>query len=297
MATVGTALGAGEILVNVFRGDRKPFTSPPDVLIRVRDGNQKEIKADWYSGPSVQFTNLTVFDNFGDNYTVIASAKACAQAGFTPIKVGRGIARRVDLMLVPRDAGFTFAKWATLKDRHPAIRKLLQSSANYDDLRENHSNELATFFNLATTLEPIRLATGNPLDHVREMIELRRDRFFAYADSELIEKVHDAAQNGGFESEPGAPIVHPGATRSYKQVEFGEANVQITFHENDVKDGLVKTEFDMDYYRDKGSHALLEVIPNTLFRRKTDPARVYVLRWIAGRQAGVPEFDPPYVLS
>jgi len=45
-----------------------------------------------------------------------------------------------------------------------------------------------------------------------------------------------------------------------------------------------------------GAHTLLEVIPNTLGHGLTNPQVVYVLRWIAGRHAGVPEFDPGYVL-
>jgi hypothetical protein len=29
----------------------------------------------------------------------------------------------------------------------------------------------------------------------------------------------------------------------------------------------------------------------------TDPAMVYVLRWIAGRTAGIPEFAPLYTIT
>ena len=79
-----------------------------------------------------------------------------------------------------------------------------------------------------------------------------------------------------------------------------EANVQFTFHENTVKTiaGIrcIRVEPDIDYYRDPAAHALLEVIPNTLSHGLTDPQVVYVLRWIAGRHAGVQEFDPGYVL-
>jgi len=44
------------------------------------------------------------------------------------------------------------------------------------------------------------------------------------------------------------------------------------------------------------AHALLEVIPNH-FHGPTDPVAAYVLRWIAGRHAGVPEFNPPYTIE
>ncbi len=42
---------------------------------------------------------------------------------------------------------------------------------------------------------------------------------------------------------------------------------------------------------------LLEVVANALTGSLTDPKNVYVLRWIAGRRAGVPEFNPPYTIE
>jgi hypothetical protein len=84
-------------------------------------------------------------------------------------------------------------------------------------------------------------------------------------------------------------------------VQFGEANVQLTFHEDQkaVIDGVacVLVEPDIDYYKDLLAHALLEVLPNKLTGGLTIPVEVYVLRWIAGRHAGVPEFNPPYILD
>jgi hypothetical protein len=82
---------------------------------------------------------------------------------------------------------------------------------------------------------------------------------------------------------------------------FGEANVQLTFHENDAKaiDGVncVMVEPDIDYYRDLGAHTIFEVIPNKLTNSLTDPVEVYVLRWIAGQTAGIPEFAPLYTIT
>ena len=110
-----------------------------------------------------------------------------------------------------------------------------------------------------------------------------------------------AAQRGAFQREPGFALFHRGATDSYKQVQFGEANVQLTFHTNDTKDidGLqyIKMEPDIDYYKDLAAHSLLEVITNGISHTLTDPRQVYTLRWIAGRHAGVPEFNPPYAIT
>ena len=81
-------------------------------------------------------------------------------------------------------------------------------------------------------------------------------------------------------------------------MQFGEANVQLTFHGNDKQsiDGVdcIMIEPDIDYFKDPAAHALLEVLPNAITGGLTNPAVLYVLRWIAGRHAGVPEFEPPY---
>jgi hypothetical protein len=143
-----------------------------------------------------------------------------------------------------------------------------------------------------------------PLDYIRELIwddTMQQDRFFAWADPAMIDQVIQAASHGEFAPEVGTAIFHPGATRSWKQVQFGEANVQLTFHEANTKtvNGLncVMVEPDIDYYKDPAAHALLEVVTNKLTNSLTDPRQVYVLRWIAGRHAGVPNFEPPYTLE
>ena len=56
-------------------------------------------------------------------------------------------------------------------------------------------------------------------------------------------------------------------------------------------------EPDIDYYKDLMAHALLEVVTNKIGNSLTDPRQVYVLRWIAGRHAGVPNFEPPYTIE
>lgn len=58
----------------------------------------------------------------------------------------------------------------------------------------------------------------------------------------------------------------------------------------------VMVEPDIDYFKDSGAHLLLEVAVNTL-GGLTDPRDVCVLRWIAGRRAGIPEFDPLYTIE
>lgn len=151
----------------------------------------------------------------------------------------------------------------------------------------------------------IDLPSGKALGYFKRLIwddSMKQDRLFAWADKTLYQQTIQAAQHGEFARELGFEFFHKNATDSYKQVQFGEANVQLTFHGNDAPPAdlpdCMRLEPDIDYYKDIGAHALLEVIPNTVERWAgqtglTDPKAVYVLRWIAGRHAGVPELTRP----
>ena len=57
-------------------------------------------------------------------------------------------------------------------------------------------------------------------------------------------------------------MLHPGARVSYKQVGFGEGNVQVILHPEHSGANLIKAEFDIDYFRDPAAHLLLEVSAN-----------------------------------
>lgn len=304
---------ATAISVNLFDGTRPPLAAGVEVLITILDGLQNRVFRDFHKGPALTVSGLQVFDNFGDNYTVLAWASGFLQAGYFPVKIKPGATTTVDLMLIPKDAsyGFNAARWDTLVQTNPPYFNLLTAGAatpegardRYSSQMEHRPASLACFFNLVTAMKAIQLPVGTPLHYLREIIwddTFQQDRFFAYADAKLLDQVRRAAQQGVFAPEVGAAIFHPGATASFKQVAFGEANVQLTFHEEDRKSiggtDCVKVEPDMDYFRDLGAHALLEVIPNKFTGSLSDPRQVYVLRWIAGRRAGIPEFDPPYTL-
>lgn len=149
-------------------------------------------------------------------------------------------------------------------------------------------------------MKEIHLPAGSPLAYLRQLKwddSFAQDRFFAYCNPKLIEQIRAAAAQGQFAPETGSAFFHPGATASWKQIQFG---VQLTFHENDRKliDGLncMLVEPNIDYFRDLGAHLLLEVFPHALTHGLSNPEEVYVLRWISGRHAGVAEFDPPYTI-
>ncbi len=308
MAVPRTAI----LRVNVFGGTRLLLSGDTNILFTVFDGFKKQVFREFRQASSVPF-RVPFYDNLGDDYTVIAHTDGCLQAGFFPVKVSATVPEDIDLMLISKDAGFDFrpARWGSLQRSHPAWIPILASGAQdekaakdrYAQLMEQRSESLAALLNILTALSGIHLPAGGPLDYFKELVwddSMQRDRFFAYANRALLEQIRRAAQQGAFQQESGSAVFHQGATDSYKQVQFGEANVQLTFHENEIReiDGVecILVEPDIDYFRDLAAHALLEVVANGITGSMTDPRQVYVLRWIAGRHADVPDFDPPYTL-
>jgi hypothetical protein len=274
------------IMVNIFDGTRQPITIGPSVkniLIRVIDGQQNEVSADFHTTANVRF-EVPFCDGPGDNYAVIAFAENYLQAGFTPVRVSSGAVQMVDLMLLPKEGTFNFgdASWTTLRQTHPDVLSILShgaandqaAQARYEGLMEEKAPSLACLWNLMTAMAGIQLPQGTPVNYLKEIIwqdmpgdELfapAQDRLYAWADKNLVDQVKTAAQQGEFAPEINPSFFHKGATSSYKQIQFGEANVQLTFHEKNIRaiDGVdcVAVEPDIDYYKDLGAHALLEVL-------------------------------------
>src|SRR5215831_14836843 len=274
------------LVIRVFDGTRQLMSAGSDLLITIRDGFQNQLVRDDFPGPEVPF-DLPFNNNLGDNYTVVAFRNKFGQAGFTPVKLSQNVPQAVDLMLLPKKGVFRFRDqdWATLNQNDPDLAKLLSFDAASNQDAEGRYNQrldaeppkLACLLNLITAMRQIHLPVGTPFQYLKGIIwdEMAQDRFFGYADKELIQQVKAAADKGEFAPELGASFFHPGATLSYKQVQFGEANVQLTFHEDDKKtiDGVecVKIEPDIDYFRDGAAHALLEVLPNSASGGLTNP--------------------------
>ncbi len=304
------ATSSPAILVSLYDGTRNPWVGKTDVLLRVRDGFQKELLSKYLKGNQFQVA-VPFHDNVGDYYTVLVVADGYRDIGFHPVKLQPHGNTPIDLMLLPKDADFKFAKWEDVSVSHPYICAFLGLASSptvakdrYDELRNKKPPVLASLLNLVVAMSQIQLQRGTPLDYFKELKwddSMAQDRFFAYCDPALIDQARMAVSQHIFLAEPGPSLFHPGATCSFKQAQFGEANVQLTFHEEETKKIQGKTcvivEPDIDYFSDVGAHTLMEVIPNVLTHGLTDPKMVYVLRWIAGRHAGVPEFDPPYTLE
>jgi hypothetical protein len=278
--------------------------------VTITDGNRTQHIRNFYPNNDMTF-DLPFFDNFGDDYTAVVWANGFKQAGFSPVLLSDQYLKTLDIMLISNDPGFSFvdAPWDVVNARYPFLGSDVDNAAGaarYGNLLDNTEKSLACLLNICEAMSQISLSQGTPLDYIKQLCwdapyAPAQDRFFAWCDSRLIDQVKSAAEAGQFAVENNPGFFHPGATSSWKQIQFGEANVQLTFHENDkmVIGGIdcVLVEPDIDYYQDLAAHAIFEVIPNALTHSLSDPTEVYVLRWIAGRTAGVPEFAPLYTIT
>jgi hypothetical protein len=314
LSPASRARATAAITVDLFDGARRPLPSTTNVLLTLQDGNRNTISQDFRHGSVFTLTGLPFYDNFGDNYTVIASAQGYRQAGFTPLRVAPGMPQRVDLMLIPADAQYNFklADWQTIGTTRPAWQALFAAGAassnaardRYVALMQKTPAALADLLNVTASLASIHLPDGGPVQYLKRLVwedGIRQDAVLAYADAGLLDQLQHAAAQGVFTPVPGVALFVPGATRGYKQVQFGEGNVQLIFFEQDRQkiDGsdCVKVQIEINYFKDLLAHSIVDVTPNSVSGTLTDPKTAYVLRWIAGRHAGVPEFNPLYTIE
>ena len=296
--------------LRIFDGSRQLFPVPADFLVTITDGKQNQQFRDYVQSNDITF-ELPFYDNFGDNYSAIVWADGFRQAGFMPVTLSDQFTKTLDVMLIREDPGFSFvnARWDAVNTAFPFVGFGVDNTTGatrYEQLLDQQEKCVACLLNLGEAMSQIHLSQGTPLDYIKQMRwdapwAPAQDRFFAWCDPKLIDQVKIGASQGQFAPELNPGTFHNGATSSWKQIEFGEANVQLTFHENDhmVIEGLdcIMVEPDIDYYKDLAAHTLFEVVPNAITHSLTDPTEVYVLRWMAGRQAGVPEFAPMYTIT
>jgi hypothetical protein len=317
------ATPTGSILINLVDGTRQALPSDVKWSARIFDGRPP---SEWQetdidgTGSVELVKGLTFFDNLFDGYSVIISADGYQGAAWKPVNISPARPAVVNGMLLPQDGHFNFsgATLEVLSSRRPRFAEILSTGIDdgptrYQNLMEESGGSvLACMLNLLTAMSLIALPSGKtPIDYYWQPIwdnplfPMQQDRFFAYADQALIADVASAAALGAFAEEVDPGVFHPGATLSYKQVQFDVTNVQLTFHQNNALSVLgpngnaiscIVIEPDIDYYKDLLAHFFLEVIPNKLSGGLTDPREVYVLRWMAGRHAGL-NFDPLYTFT
>jgi hypothetical protein len=317
------ATPVGSILINLVDGTRQPLPANVQWSARIFDGR---VPSEWHqseingTGSALLIKGLTYFDNLFDNYTVIVSAKGYQGAAWKPVNISPAKPATLDLMLIHEGSRLNFsgASWQTLNSTRPRFAQIISAGITDADTRyanlmdQSKGMVLACLLNLFTAMSKITLASGkSPLDYHWQPIwgdaqfPMAQDRFFAYVEQALIGDVMKAAAMGAFVEEKDPDISRPSATLSYKQTQFDVTNVQLTFHERNTKtlrgaDGspvdCVIVQPEIDLYKDLLAHFFMDVVPNKFTKGLTDPRAVYVLRWMAGKQAGS-DFNPLYTMT
>lgn len=305
-------MATSTVIVRLFDGTAQVFPAGTNVLLTLTDGNQKQILRQNFNAGQIQVNDLPFYDNLGDNYAVIGFVPGCQQAGYAPVPLSPQAPVTVDLMLAPENPVFNFADltWDLAQQKMPFLAAAPGESDQdaqdrFSQMMETDSSKpLACMMNLVTAMNAIDLDGRSPASYIRQVRWdykfPAQDRFFAYCDAALVDAVRAAAAKGQFAVEANAAFFHPGATLSWKQIQFPEANVQLTFHTNPddcvAANNWVTVEPDIDYYKDLLNHGVLEVVPNKVTGGLTEPAQVYVQRWIEQRRMGLPDFVPGYTL-
>jgi hypothetical protein len=150
MPSTDTDANTGSLMVNIFDGARQPIRPGTQILLRVRDVDQKELPSQSYDSSSILVRGLPFYNNFGDNDTVVVSAEGYKQAGFTPIKISPNTVQSIDLMLLPSAGSFNFrdALWPTLQQKYPSFAALLAHGTVDNDAAQDRYSQLNHFGDL-----------------------------------------------------------------------------------------------------------------------------------------------------
>lgn len=331
------------IVLHIYDGARRLFPNTVSWSAQTQDGRtpslgRKTLGFPDLKGASQVFT-VPFFDNLFDLYTVIANVPGYDDSAWYPVHVNCNTPVTLDLIFLANNAvpHFAEATWQKLGQLRPDAAAIVQrgcaspgdASEKYSQVLESRPLALACFLNIVTALGQMRLPSGkSALDYYWNLSwpsgdpgdpkwlpalddVFRQDRFFCYVDQAILPDVRSGKGHGFSQEADPQAWGHGDATESYKQTQFDVANVQLTFHGNDVRTfpdnnqqpvKCVKIEPDIDYYKDVAAHALLEVIPNW-FNKKlgkaglTDPRVVYALRWMATKREGLTDFNPLYTVE
>ena len=319
--------------VQIYDGARRQLTKPVDqILVTLRNGYQKVLHRRSHASPEIDFS-VPFRNSLADRFTVLAWQDGAHQSGFYPITVSPEKRRDVKLMLVPENPLYDFgrASWQALEQNAylygwitGSFREKDYAAIAGESAETPETNKLATLLNITEAVRRIdvkgeqagfllndfsRLYDPSPpapaSDGPVGPVGFREDRVYVWVD----ERVHQViSTHPDFKEEPRGDHRLPGNGAkpkiSYKQQQAGEANLQFTFYEQALGVSERVLELDMDYYKDKAAHFLLEFVPHKVAKvpglgfleKRTDPRRIYTLRWTADHNDGR-TFDPLYTLG
>ena len=141
MASPGIGISTSTLTINIFDGTRNPLEVNTNILYRIFDGNQNQVRVTELRNSLLRFSDLPFYDNFGDNYRVVVWASGYYSAGFVPIPLSPAAPVNLELMLLPKKNWFNFANadWDSIRLTYPFIAAGVsdtEGKARYADLME-----------------------------------------------------------------------------------------------------------------------------------------------------------------
>lgn len=296
----------GELLVELYGGQRHVLASAEGVSFALYDGLQRLVKEGSPEGATISLPQLAtnVIEN---RYTLIVKCQDGSGLSVTPVHVAPASLTKVHAMILRQDEGYDLSGVEKELSPHlrPHMARVLAGDRRQKDrfmqIARQQPEAAAGLLNLATALDEFEWKGASLLSYFQaaELQNVRRDRFFAYVDRGLIGVMQDLSDNGQAQHIPMSWTFHPGATTSYKETRLSEANLQVTFYESRraTVNGreCVHAEVDIDYYRDPMAHLFCEVMPHWFNHGTADPRLVYQIRWTECANKGL-SFNPPYAI-
>jgi hypothetical protein len=311
----------GSIRIQLVDGSRQPVPDDFATFVRIVNIHKRQLSSGFVTGAHAIFPNLPITEGCVERYAVFACARRHRDGTLFPVRPLPNALVEGHLMLVPENGGFRFDPLDSIDAAHPLIRRVL-CPERYDAFRESDPRSLAALLNICTALETMPLPDPcfpGPLHFDWQPVWdlLSPDRVWAWVDIRLVEAIRGASCLRAFAHDPRPGAHHRGiagrvgpATTSWQEVRFDLATVNLTFHEYDrrtldLTDPLGETrsvdcvmvEAGINYWGDLLSLGLCDAIPSAEARTKYAPEMAYQLRWMATRQEGLPEFNPPYSIE
>ena len=84
MPKAATATPPANVMLSLFDGTRQPFKTKTNVLVRVLDGNQKQLVADFFDKPNIFLQNLPFSDRL--SHHLVALLPRGAGSKLTPVE-------------------------------------------------------------------------------------------------------------------------------------------------------------------------------------------------------------------
>lgn len=289
--------------LQLYDARRVPVAEDFESLVTLLSGDYRQVSRRRHRGSLIEFRDIRLTNSPRDNHIVHVAASHHHDAWYYPVNPRDFGQWPVSIMMLPRRTRYIFKGWSDLA---ADVRSFFVPGKGYYEELLDHSDgsqdKLAAFHNFTTALKSMELEGRSVFSYFRQLIvEGERapvsDRFYALAHKDLGLALERARKQRLWAKSSTA--FHPGATVSYKERTYGEGNIQLSIYGNEkvALSDCQLVEVDIDYYKDTLSHGLLELVPNKLLEKTTDPKMAYRLRWMAMKNVDSRDFDPPYLLE